>query len=285
MGSSYAMGLGVSRESSFAALLPVELSRQAGRNVELYNEGMYYATPRRAVLSFNEVLAANPDMILWEVTPWDLGHVSDLGTTDPRPLGAVGNRRSLRGKIRSQVAAAWRQVKGQFGISQWTFLIQHFLYKSSRQYLRSYLVSGDDQSGFLKSELSANWQNRLRQFDTYATALAGQANAKDVPFVAVLVPNRAQAAMISMGEWPADYDPYKLDEELRNIITGHGGIYIDILPDFRDTRNPEQHYYPVDDHPDADGHAMIARMLAKELTDGTIPALSAAAQPLSKQGR
>ena len=57
-----------------------------------------------------------------------------------------------------------------------------------------------------------------------------------------LVPTRAQAAMISMGEWPAGYDPYKLDDELRAIVTSHGGIYIDILPDFRNIPNPEQYY-------------------------------------------
>jgi hypothetical protein len=81
--------------------------------------------------------------------------------------------------------------------------------------------------------------------------------------------------MISVGEWPADYDPYKLDEEVRAIIESHGGIYIDILPDFRAVPNPERHYFPVDGHPDAAGHAMIAGMLAKELTSGAVPALKA----------
>jgi hypothetical protein len=94
----------------------------------------------------------------------------------------------------------------------------------------------------------------------------------------VLLPNRAQAAMISMGEWPAGYDPYKLDAELRSIVTSHGGIYIDILPDFRAIPNPEQHYLPVDSHPDAGGHAIIAAMLAKELTGGAVPALKVPAQ-------
>jgi hypothetical protein len=89
--------------------------------------------------------------------------------------------------------------------------------------------------------------------------------------------------MISMGEWPAGYDPYKLDEELRSIITSHGGIYIDILPDLRNIPNPEQHYFPVDNHPDADGDAMISGMLAKELTGGAIPARKAATLPQAAQ--
>ena len=55
-----------------------------------------------------------------------------------------------------------------------------------------------------------------------------------IPLVAVLVPDRTQAAMISMmDECPKGFDPYKLGNELRSIIVSHGGTYIDILPEFR----------------------------------------------------
>lgn len=104
---------------------------------------------------------------------------------------------------------------------------------------------------------------------------------------AVYVPNRAQAAMISMGKWAAGYDPYKFGEELRAIITRHGGTYIDILPGFRSLPNPGQYYFPVDGHPDARGHAIISGFLAREITSGAVPALKAIAQPpdASRQGR
>jgi hypothetical protein len=111
--------------------------------------------------------------------------------------------------------------------------------------------------------------------------------AAGVPLVVTLVPNRAQAAMISMGEWPAGYDPYKLDNELRSIIEKQGGTYIDILPDYRTIASPEQGYFTVDGHPNADGHALIARFLARELTSGAIPTLKATTQPQAalEQGR
>jgi hypothetical protein len=66
---------------------------------------------------------------------------------------------------------------------------------------------------------------------------------------------------------------------VRKIVTRHGGIYINILPDFRGVPNPEAHYFPVDGHPTASGHAVISEMLAKALTDGAIPELKAASQP------
>jgi hypothetical protein len=85
--------------------------------------------------------------------------------------------------------------------------------------------------------------------------------------------------MISLGNWPADYDPFKLDHEVRAIIESHGGIYVDILPDFRTAPDPEGHYYPIDGHPDAAGHAMIAKFLTSALTSGVVPALKANQPP------
>ena len=78
-----------------------------------------------------------------------------------------------------------------------------------------------------------------------------------------------------MGEWPAGFNPYKLDDELRAIITSHGGTYVDILPGFRDVPNAEQYYLPLDGHPTAEGHAVIAGLLAKALTSGAVPELRA----------
>ena len=88
--------------------------------------------------------------------------------------------------------------------------------------------------------------------------------------------------MISRGEWGAEFDPFKLDNELRSIIKSHGGMYIDILPYFRKIPNPEQDHYPVEGHLNASGHALIARLLAKEITSA-VPALSVSARSQAAQ--
>jgi hypothetical protein len=113
----------------------------------------------------------------------------------------------------------------------------------------------------------------LKQFDVYAASIASKARAAGKPLVAVMIPQRGQAAMISMGIWPDGFDPYKLNNELRSMIVGHGGTYVDILPGFRQIPNPEQYFLPVDGHPKAEGHAIISRLLVKELTSGSVPAL------------
>jgi hypothetical protein len=111
----------------------------------------------------------------------------------------------------------------------------------------------------------------MNQFDRYAAEVEGKATAAGIPFVTVLLPTRAQAAMISVGEWPAGYDPYKVGREVKAVITRHGGTYIDILPEFRSVPNPEKGYFPVDGHLNADGHATIGRLLARAFSTGPAP--------------
>jgi len=134
---------------------------------------------------------------------------------------------------------------------------------------------------------SAEWQSRVAQFEIPAANVLAKAKAAGVPLAAVFVPNRAQAAIISKGDWPPGYDPYKLNQELRSIITRYGGTYIDILPDYQTIPEPEEGYLSVDGHPNAEGHKIIADLLARELTSGAIPALKSTAQSqvASAQGR
>ena len=282
-GSSFAMGLAVPREQTFAALLPQELSQRTGHKVELYNVGMGYRFAHSVALRFDDALAAKPDVILWAASPMDIEQSSFVVPASQASAGrglwirvheALG-RESAWNKARSLWEIASAGLFSHLEASRTVLMLQHFLYSSQSLYVSSYLRGGDEHSGFLKAEPSADWKNRLRQTDMDVANMQARASAAGIPFVTVLLPNRSQAAMISMGEWPAGYDPYKLEGELRSIVTSHGGIYIDILPDFRNIPNPERYYFPVDGHPDANGHAIIAGMLAKELARGAVPGLRA----------
>ena len=79
-----------------------------------------------------------------------------------------------------------------------------------------------------------------------------------------------------MDECPKGFDPYKLGNELHAIVVSHGGTYIDILPEFRTVPNPQLGYFAIDGHPNAYGHAMIARFLTDKLARVTFRQLSAA---------
>jgi hypothetical protein len=306
IGSSFNFGMFVPREKSFAALLPAELESETKRKIELYNESMQWGFPASTALRFKQALDAQPDMILWVLTPTDIGSSSVvlpyLGPPDSSPKEGILAGKLKRVKVafttrplhtaidvtwNQEIVPSWNRQLDALRGSLSGLLLQHCLYASQSLYVKSYLMGNDSEVGFLKTQPSAEWQSNLRQFDSVAANIEGQAKAASVPFIVSLAPNRAQAAMISMGEWPAEFDPYKLNDELRDITTSHGGTYVDILPDFRRIANPERHYFPVDGHPDADGHAMVSQMLARELTNGAVAGLdvTVTTQPEMEQNR
>lgn len=336
VGSSVAFGPWVPRENTFAAVLSAELSLRTGRTIDVYNEGMIWKTPRNLPLSFGQITAARPDMILWVIGPWELEHLSETGPGQELTNGSLtqldhsqsaltssnsasANEPGFLGHTRYRLKQAFTQktfantaidlidIGRDLLLSQYNaklgpvvdrllepsprdeqlkVFFEHYLYQSQNQYLKSTLMNRQENE-FLLEDPGPAWQNRMSQFDRDAGEVEQKANAAGVPLVTVLLPTRAQAAMISMGEWPAGYDPYKVGADVQAVITRHGGTYIDILPEFRPIPNPEKGYFPVDSHLNADGHAMVGHMLAKALTNGQNPVFPPAelAQNEPRMGR
>lgn len=285
-GTSFAMGLGVPREQTFAALLPVELSERTGRKVELYNESISLESPHAIALNFDAVLAAKPDMILWILTYWDVKNVSLVLPRDeiyeespegsevtPAAAGAAPVSSPAPGSATSILTT----VRNLWHDMQSNVLLNHlmFEYGSQSQYLKRCRIWSDDAQ-YLGATPSKVRLLHLKEFDGYAASIAARAKAAGVQFVAGFVPKRPQAALIANGIWPADIDPFSLDNELRSIVVSHGGTWLDTLSDFRAIPNAELGYFPVDGHPNPEGHAMISRLLARQLTGGAIPALAVA---------
>jgi len=309
VGSSFAFAGEVKMEDSFGALIPAELSHRTGRKVELYNEAIvgWGGTPRNIASRFDKALSAQPDMVLWVLTSWDIrnasgnyptdeilpdesrlypadrGSVASAGvsaaTASPQKVGLRAKVWSIVHSIRSAVAEAWRN-------SRTNTMVTHFIdeYGGPRQYLDRSGIWHNDAQYFGATPGKARLRH-LKEFDGYAAQIEAQAVAAQVPLVVVFMPNRAHAALISVGNWPADIDPFSLDNELRAIVERHRGIYIDILPGYRGIPHAEKGYFPVDGHPNRDGYATISELLVQALTSGAVPGLTvdAAARPASGQ--
>jgi hypothetical protein len=302
LGSSFTIGEGVSIEKTSAALLPRELTEQTGRKVEVYNEGMFGEIPFQIAAHFDEVLAVKPDLILWELTPRDIMaetiilSAGDHPTADEKGSIVAGAKPSYLTRVRRRVhfffstrpffeAAGdlWEYcIDVVFPHPTSLVLLRHVLYLNQSEYLRTYLM-GDAEAEFLKDKPKRGWLLNMQKFTLDDAKIEAQSKAAGVPMVTVLLPTAAQAAMVSVGSWPAGYDPYKLDHQLHSIVTSHGGTYISILPSFRDIPNPERDYFQVNAHPNAQGHAILSILLAKELTHGSAPALTSHQPPYGQR--
>jgi len=279
-GSSIPMGYEVESDKALAALLPEEISSKTNGPVELLNEAIGGGSG--VVPHLSNSFDLKPDMVLWVLTPWDIAQGTGVVHHVQKPDRSVSfiERAWPRIKQAFSSQSLSTAIERTFSASRTSLMLRHFLYESQSMYVKSYLMGSDHDMGFLRAAPSAEWEQSLHIFGAVAAENQRRCKAAGVTLAVVLVPSRAQAAMVSSGKWPAGYDPYMLDRKLRALVTEIGAIYVDILPDFRDIPNSERYYLPADGHPNAAGHALLAGMLAKQLTSGAIPALSAAPRML-----
>jgi hypothetical protein len=295
LGSSLAEGMWVPVEQTFATRLPEEISQITGRKVDLYNEAMQWGTPRSVDLRIGDVMKIKPDLAFWPITPWDIENVNlrlpyipgkqeeDNGDVtinnaiqhQPAPQGLwqkfiAAYRKN--GSISAVLEAKWRRIVQPLSETRTVFLIKHELYKSQNQFLKHFVMDGES-AGFLNKETPADWKQHLDDFDRYMEDVSGQLKAANIPLVVTLLPHRSQTDMVSMGEWPANQDPYRLGDQIRKIAEKHGAIYFDSLQDYRDISSPDRYFFPVDGHMNAGGHRVLSDILAKKLTSGIVPEL------------
>lgn len=277
-GSSIALAEHVAQPQSAAAILPQLLQRQTGRRTVLYNEGIGFGFVRNTDLRFQDVLKLSPDLILWMITPYD---VLGASLVNPTKSGVSWGNRSLLSKVKSRILTYFANETFQQAISDFlgrtrtAFAFRYLVYRSPSLYLKSYLAQVDSEEGFLRKNLSPEWLGHMEEVQKDSADISRKAHAAHIPLVVVYVPNHAQAEMIAMGQTPSGYDPYQLDARLRSMMTAEGDIYLDILPAYRNlpVADIQQDYLPVDGHPNASGQALIARLIAQQLTSGVIPAL------------
>ena len=106
IGSSVAFGFTVPEERTIAAVLPPELSAKVGHRVEIYNEaspGGKTGTTQNIDLRFNDVLAAQPDMIFWIIVPGDIRNAAYEEITAPVSAQKTGSTELQ--------ARAWNSIK------------------------------------------------------------------------------------------------------------------------------------------------------------------------------
>jgi hypothetical protein len=281
VGSSVAMGSYIDQNRTLAALLPAKIAQESRRPVEVYNEGMVTVHPFVLAQRMREVLAAKPDLILWVLTPFDIQVEST--PHELNPLADAEHHTRLESILKVSFAHkslaagmrdAWMQSISR--ISRYATdtaagtLVLHLLYASQSQYLKSYLASGDS-ADYLNAKESPIWSDRLRYFAEDAASI--HASAAGVPIITTLIPSRAQAAMISAGDWPRDIDPYKLDKALSAIISARGGTYLEISSHLSQVPDAEKYYFPIDGHPNPRGHEILSSVLARALVGGAVPAL------------
>ena len=263
LGSSISRGFWVSYEQSFAGRLERTLAHECGRDVEFQN----LALPRSDSASgpvwhtmanrVGEALSLQPDAIVTILAPYDLEQYKAApGTRAAAAAPTVGSR--------AVAAIAWLK-KNLFGASRVVQIAEHYFYLDLGRYTSLYLQHGD-AADFLRSPLTPAWQRRLRIADDTLGRISEQANKAHVPVVVVFMPSRVEAALSTSRAVPAGVHPFQLGQAVARIARRHRAAFVDLtrlasgMPNVADRA-----YYPVDGHPNGQGHALIASGVERAL--------------------
>ena len=235
IGTSSAGGWSVPVEKTFADLLPQRLSRITGRNIQLYDESFPYRFPDLEAQHFDQVLKAQPDMILWALNPSDVDRESNVrvpqDNRDAIPLSRRG--RFLRDIESSFAKGSLEQSVSEIFTHTRTYnLLCSLIYASPSQYVKVALAEPDHQVGFLKIQPTKAWQQRYTDFVVDFANLAVQAQSAHIPLVVTVLPDRAQAAMIALAAPPPGYDPFLIDSRIQSIVSRRNLFLRDVLPDW-----------------------------------------------------
>ncbi len=275
LGTSMTMGMRVPIEKTFAALLPQELSQQTRRKVELYNEAMAYRASDVVADHFSEVLNDEPDMVLWNLNFGDIGKQAEVNMVPIHDRQSSFIVRAWHRVAQAHAAMSFMDmIRYVFRHTRTSVMLTHFLYASKSQYVKASIMEN-----VYGSEPTLEQKRRLEQFDQEFAKIENQATKAGVLVVVVPIPDHAQTDMILTQDLPPGVDPYRFDEDLRAIVTRHGGTYIDAFPAIRNYPDLQYGYFNAEGHPNALGHAILAKIYAQGLTDGSVPALKAVVQP------
>ena len=286
LGSSIAFGQWVQYEDTIAHQLEIDVSRADGKKIEVANYGRMQEIPPLAARLLPEVLKKKPRLVVLVVSPYDVG----VSTTDPVIAMRVAQKTTenhLRWWIDyirslfltnslSQIADTLQShLKNRIYGSRAATFILIFEYQKKQRYIRQYVRGQDSEIGYLPVHTSEAWRQSYLAFDRSIQQMSMMTHQVNIPFAVVLLPTHAQVNMLISGSWPPRYDPYLIDNRVREIVQSEGGIFLDIFSESTRIPNFGEHYFFQNGHPDGYGQTVFARLIAEQLTGGAVPELRA----------
>ena len=263
MGASLTWGLYIPNNELFGSRIEEALNRICTRPVEVQNMGSMVRL-RDEYKLIDEALRLSPDVIVLTVAPNDLEQlVESTKSRDPRSTGML-----------AKAKAAWHDMLMRTRNIKFVLAVQHFMLLDKQVLFETYSNMGNSRM-VLQSPQTRAGEQMYEAFDQALDRVMTKLEGSEVPLVILAVPNRVAAALVSNQSHLDGTDPWWFGRQVTEIANRRGALVVDATQEFANSPHAEQLFYPVDNHPNGDGHAVIAKALMDRLTDGSIPQLAA----------
>ena len=266
IGTSVTMGLYVPSDETFAVRTERALSQICQRPVEVQNLGaiMNMASQPEVV---DEAMGLSPDVIVLTVSPFDIQE-------------APAVRHSEQQTNSAKIKAAWYKFKLRIRNSRFALAAAHFALMDEQMLYQVFLSNGTSRD-LMSSPPTPMGERRYSEFAGTLDRMMPRLTSTGTPVVVLAVPNRIAAAMVSNNSRVEGVDPWWFGRRISAMASERGGLPVDVTAKFAASPHAERLFYPVDNHPTGEAHAIIADALVERLTDGSIPQMSVcrASQP------
>ena len=263
LGSSIAVAMFIPYDQAFSTRVQKILTRQCRFPVQVLNMASISVPFDEIGQLIPEAITHQPDAVLVPLAPYDLGAFA--GSAPPTDVGGDVAATSTRLSPLTRFRLLLRDSRA--------FLVgQHFLFENTDFFVRAYLLARADDA--LHVPLSPSFRTQYSNVERALAQWGDSLHDHDVPLVVVPVPNRIQAALLSRHERFSGVDPFAFRDHMRQVTTQAGVPMVDVFPAFGAAAHAERMYYPVDSHPNADAHAIIADEVARYLLSGDVPAFA-----------
>lgn len=266
MGASFSEGYLVPYSDMFTTRASEALTRACHRPVEIQDMGVEGCAPEYASRRVKEALALKPDVVILALNAYDIEH--DVDPTRPRaPVLPNETGGSWISRLSRKFVG---ETQDLVHASRAVLVAQHLLLQNVKLYIDGYLLQGD-HAAFLRTNFSPVWDKRFANLDAELGRMADQLHAAGVPFVVIPIPERSQAALLSLRHFPPGVDPFAFDHKIAQIAARHGIVYMNVIDNFARVPNPEKLFYVVDSHLAPGGDMLIGRTIAQRFLDSGMP--------------
>lgn len=126
-----------------------------------------------------------------------------------------------------------------------------------------------DEAGYLKMPLPPEWRARVNLLGTILSGTKSRL-PPDIPLVLIFAPFEP----LVIGSRSRSKDVSETGSEFRRalaeVASKAGAAFVDTTPSFASLRRPKTGYFPVNGHPNAVGHGVIASDLVLSLIESPI---------------
>jgi hypothetical protein len=263
LGSSSSEGYYNSYDQTFASLTAAELTKVLKRPVEVQNLGRAGCNPICALNRVDEALALKPDFVMLAMSNFDMQNMETTGA-------ALQNAKAI-----APIAPTYKEkVFSYLKEKKAVVAVTHFLTEDNPGFARvrvtTYLTNGD-LAGYLWKPFPAAWNDRIQLLDGLLESAEAKCRNAHVPFVLIEIPTFQQVSLMGYQNLPAGVDPYAFTHSLQQLALQHQMQFINTTDAFT---KPNDKFYVVDGHMNANGNAVVARVVVEHLLAEQMPALA-----------